>query len=105
MLRIVAPLVLLALSAFGGAWASQYMRNSGPFWPYLLTGLPTLALWIWIVRVSPYNLTVTTVLWDVIYNGVWISTMIFVLHEVKTWTQAVGAAVVVVGLVLMGIRG
>jgi hypothetical protein len=58
---------------------------------------------VWLVKVSPYNLTVTTVLWDVVYNGAWFAVMIFALGDVKGPLQAVGALLVLAGLVLMGV--
>jgi len=56
------------------------------------------------VKISPYNLIVTTIIWDIVFNLFWVGTMVFILHEMNGITQAVGAGIVIVGLIVMGIK-
>lgn len=56
------------------------------------------------MKISPYNLIVTTIIWDIVFNLFWVGTMVFILHEMNGITQAVGAGIVIVGLIVMGIK-
>jgi uncharacterized membrane protein len=103
MWALLPPIILLAIFSFFGAYSSTFIK-SGTLWPYLIYSVVISFLWIWIVKISPYNLIVTTIIWDIVFNLFWVGTMVFILHEMNGITQAVGAGIVIVGLIVMGIK-
>ena len=103
--KLVLVQCFVAMVAFLGAVLSKQMRE-GPAlfsWLYFVAGVMGIFSWMLTARASPYNLLVSSIVWDIVYNTVWIGTAIFVLGESSSVWQAVGAGVVVTGLALMAL--
>lgn len=101
-LELIGIMVTLAVVATVGAFLCRAMREGYGVWTYYALSLLTTTTWVLTIKRSPYNLLVSSVLWNVIYNGTWTLVTIFVLKEHTSIWQAWGGGVVVLGLVLMG---
>lgn len=103
--RLALVQCFVAVVAFFGAIASKAMRDAGGVysWLYFGTGILGILSWMLTAKVSPYNLLVSSIVWDVVYNSVWIGTAVFFLKESSSVWQVVGAGVVALGLALMAL--
>jgi drug/metabolite transporter (DMT)-like permease len=104
-LEFIVLNALVAVSAVAGALISRYIQKGGNLLWYYVPGLFTVGLWAVIVRRSPYNMLVSSVVWDVAYEASWILMLVFVTRDATTKWQAIGAVIVIVGCCVMGIEG
>lgn len=93
-----------ALAALTGAIASNSIARGGSIWPYLLTSAWMGPLsWALLARFGTANILVLSVVWNVVYEGVWTITTIIILGSSVTATQVIGAILVLIGLTLVTI--
>lgn len=99
--EMVFALLCAGVAAVFGALASKAIRDGAHFLWYVLAGLGGIGTWTWMAKRSPWNLLVSAVLWDIVYNVLWIGTTIVWCKEAGSSGQIAGAIVVVIGLVIM----
>lgn len=102
--RMLAVLLFTAAAAIVGAFLSKYSKDGGSIWPYLLTSAWMGPLsWILMVKVSSQNMLVSSVVWNVVYEGTWTAITIWVLHEHGGTREILGAVLTLVGLMLVAL--
>lgn len=95
-------LTFTAISGIMGASISKAMKLHVPwatFW-YYGVGFLSITSWIWMTKRSPYNLLVTSLVWDVVYVGAWTMTTIWMGEAASHW-QIGGAVLIFLGLMLL----
>ena len=101
--EFVLVMLVVALVAFAGALASKYVHHGGHWLVYYIPGMLSIGTWAWVARRSPYTLLTSSMVWDVVYNGVWVIAVVLTAREGNSTMQIIGACVITVGLVLMGL--
>lgn len=91
----------LMLSATAGAVVSRYVRDgSSVLWTYAVA-VVSVSVWAWQSKYSKMSLTTASLLFDFVYNVTWFVTLVALGETIKP-VHGVGAAFLIIGLVLLG---
>jgi drug/metabolite transporter (DMT)-like permease len=100
-LEMVLALCILAVVGVWGAIASKAVKEGAHWAWYYSAGMAGIATWTWMTKRSPWNLLISSLAWDIVYNIAFLGTMIVYLHEAGSRGQVVGAVLIVLGLIAM----
>ncbi|NBO56108.1 MAG: hypothetical protein EBU84_16310 [Actinobacteria bacterium] len=98
----ILPIIPLFLVGIFGAWLAKGISGGAlPWWLPTVPSVATGLLWGWVSRRTS-NLSVATVVFDVVYTGAFLAGFLL-LGDRLNWLQSCGVALALAGVALMSL--